>query len=147
MPRLSREPAPRSTEANAQSFTCHASSKSRIARKISIATRAANSAFPGMGIRAPDGMDGIPIVGRAPPGASGGGEVMPALLSSGREARDVHDLQLDAVRIVEEDRVVPGLVPVLLRAALDLGPLLAQPVRPLVHRLARGGLESEVVEA
>ena len=70
---------------------------------------------------------------------------MPALLSSGRKAGNVDDLQLDAVGIVEEHRVVPRQVRVLLRAALDLGALRAQPVGPLVDDArasrprARGG--------
>src|SRR5512133_1386358 len=98
-------------DANAQSFTFQASSKSRIARKISSATTNANSALPGIGRRAPDEMVGIPIEGRdgpvLPAGCSGGVVDMPALLSSGREAGDVDDLQLEAVRIVEEHCVIP----------------------------------------
>ena len=56
------------------------------------------------------------------------------------------DLQLDAVRVVEKHRVVPGHVRVLLRAALDLGAASAQPVGALVDREARRRLEREVVQ-
>src|SRR4029079_2990275 len=69
------------------------------------------------------------------------------LLSSGRKAGDVHDLQLDAVGIVEEHGVIAGLVPVLLRTALDLGALGAQPFGSLVHDRARHRLEREMVQA
>src|SRR5215210_7785342 len=59
----------------------------------------------------------------------------------------MHDLQLDAVGIVEEDRVITQLVRVLLGAALDLRALPAEPLRPLVDHAARRRLEREVVEA
>src|SRR5437667_7416073 len=90
------------------------------------------------------------MLGRAvpPAGWSGGFVDMPAFsFRSGREAGDVHDLQLDAVGIVKEDGVVPGHVPVLLGAALDLGPLRAQPLRPLVDDRPRVRLEREMVQA
>jgi hypothetical protein len=59
----------------------------------------------------------------------------------------VHDFQLDAVGIVEEHRVIPRHVPILLRAALDLGALRAEPFGPLADRGSRGGIEREVVQA
>ena len=59
----------------------------------------------------------------------------------------MHDFQLDAVGIVKEDRVIPRQIRVLLRAALDLGALCAQPVGPLVDDGAGAGLEREVVQA
>ena len=62
-------------------------------------------------------------------------------------ARPVHELELDGVRVVEEDRVVAGRVVVLARAALDRRALLAQPRRALVDRRARRGAEREVVQA
>ena len=61
-------------------------------------------------------------------------------------AGDVHDLQLNPIRVVEEDGVVPRLVPVLLRPALDFGALAAEPLGPLVDRAAGKRLETEVVE-
>ena len=54
------------------------------------------------------------------------------LLSSGGVCRNVHELELEPVRVVEEDRVVAGRIVVLLRAALDLGALLAKPGGTLV---------------
>src|SRR5262245_60939111 len=66
--------------------------------------------------------------------------------NSGRVARHVDDLELDPVRVVEEDRVVAGDVPVLLRAALDRDAASAQPVRPLVDVAPRRRLESDVVD-
>src|SRR6187431_1350693 len=68
-------------------------------------------------------------------------------LLSGSVSRDVEDLELDAVGVVEEDGVVAGRVGVLARAALDLGAGLSQPRGALVDRGARGGLECEVMEA
>ena len=59
----------------------------------------------------------------------------------------MHDFQLDAVGIVKEHGVVPRGVRVLLRAALDLDSLAAEPVRPLVDAPARAGLERQVVQA
>src|SRR5687767_4417416 len=56
------------------------------------------------------------------------------------------DLELEPVRVVEEQRVVPRRVGVFLRFALDLRADLAQPLGPLVDGAARVGLESEVVE-
>src|SRR2546428_781674 len=69
------------------------------------------------------------------------------LLSSGRVAGDVDDLELDPIGVVEEHRVIPRLVGVLLRAALDLGTDLVQPFGPLVDRGARVRLEANVVHA
>ena len=62
-------------------------------------------------------------------------------------ARAVHELELHAVGVVEEERVVPGRVVVLARLALDLRAALAQPAGALVHHLARGGRQREVVDA
>src|SRR5439155_3795835 len=69
------------------------------------------------------------------------------LLSSGRLARDVCDLELDSVGVVEEHRVIPRHVRVFLRPALDLGAVRAQPLGPLCDRGARRRREAEVVEA
>jgi hypothetical protein len=65
---------------------------------------------------------------------------------SGREAWDVNDFQLYAVRVVEKHRVVPGHVRVLLRAALDLGAASTQPLGALVDREPRRRLQREVVQ-
>src|SRR3954462_10070419 len=65
---------------------------------------------------------------------------------SGRLARDVDELELEPVGVVEEDRVVAGRVEVLLRPALDLEALLPHPVRALVDDTARRGLDREVVQ-
>jgi hypothetical protein len=59
----------------------------------------------------------------------------------------MHELELEPVGVVEEHRVVPGLVPVGPRAAFDLGVLGAEPVRPLVDGSARDDLERDVVQA
>ena len=59
----------------------------------------------------------------------------------------MHDLELQAVRVVEEDREVARRVEVLLRPALDLRSLLPEPVRPLDDDRAGRGLEGEVVQA
>jgi hypothetical protein len=69
------------------------------------------------------------------------------LLSSGGVRRDMHELELEPVGVVEEHGVVTGLVPVGPGAALDLGVLGAQPVGPLVDGRPRDGLERDVVEA
>jgi hypothetical protein len=69
------------------------------------------------------------------------------LLSSGGVRRNVHELELEPVRVVEEDRVVAGLVPVGLRAALDLGAVVAKPLGALVDGGPRGDLERDVMEA
>src|SRR5215208_5995765 len=90
----------------------------------------ASSALPGIGRRATFvGMLGLSMV-----------------LLSGCVSWDVHDLELDPVRVVEENCVVPELVCVLLRTALDLGAGLADPARALVDRRARDRLERQVVE-
>jgi len=59
----------------------------------------------------------------------------------------VHQLELEAVRVVQEDRVIALGVVVLLGAALDLRALPARPRRPLVDLLAAGDAEGEVVDA
>ena len=59
----------------------------------------------------------------------------------------MHELELEPVGVVEEHGVVPGLVPVGLRAALDLGVVRAQPLGPLVDGRPRGDLERDVVQA
>jgi hypothetical protein len=59
----------------------------------------------------------------------------------------VDDLELDPVRVVEEDRVVAGHVAVLARGRLDLGADRDEPVVALVDDRARARLEREVVEA
>src|SRR5438876_4837548 len=69
------------------------------------------------------------------------------LLSSGRtQRRHVDDLEFETVRVVEEHRVIPGDVRVLLRFALELDVVGAQPVRTLVHIRARRRLEGEVMQ-
>ena len=70
----------------------------------------------------------------------------PVLLRLGGVAGDVEDLELDAVRVVEEDGVVAGCVGVLLRPALDLGAPVVEPVGALVDGLPRRRLEGEVVK-
>src|SRR5262249_575736 len=70
-----------------------------------------------------------------------------SLLSLRRnETRDVDDLQLDPVRVVEENRVVPSGVRVLLRLALELDPLGAGPIRDLVDLGPGVRLERNVVQ-
>src|SRR4051794_3579739 len=96
------------------------------------------------------------------------------VLLSGGSVRDVHDLELETVGVVEEDGVVAGDVAVLLRLplplgadarqpggalphagdvavllrlALQLGADAAQPAGALVDVGARVGLEAEVVQA
>src|SRR5712691_4939522 len=68
-----------------------------------------------------------------------------SLLSSG-VSRNVDDLQLDAVGIVEEHGVVVQLVGVLVRPALDLGAVLAQPFRTLVDSRARDRVDRDVMQ-
>src|SRR6266516_3885726 len=65
---------------------------------------------------------------------------------SRRVARHVDDLELDPVRVVEEDRVVAEDVAVLLRAALDRRAVLLQPLGAIVDRRARGRLDRQMVE-
>src|SRR5437867_3611118 len=65
---------------------------------------------------------------------------------SGGLARDVDDLELDAVRVVEEDGVVPELVAIFFGPALDRRALLAQPARALVDDGPRPRLEAEMVQ-
>src|SRR5437867_579821 len=86
-------------------------------------------------------MFGMPYAGR-----SGGGVAAMSLLSSG-VSRHVHDLQLDAVGIVEEHGVVAQLVGVLLRTALDLGAVLAQPLGALVDGRAGDRVDRKVVQS
>src|SRR5436190_23632004 len=62
-------------------------------------------------------------------------------------AGHVHDLELDSVRVVEEDGVVPGDVRVLLRTALDREAAPAQPVGTLVDVVPGRRLEGDVVDA
>src|SRR5215211_5348070 len=57
------------------------------------------------------------------------------------------DLELEPVWVVEEHRVVPRRVGVLLRLGLDLGAVLAQPVGTFVDEPARVRLERDVVQA
>jgi hypothetical protein len=64
-----------------------------------------------------------------------------------RTRRDVEDLELDAVRVVEEERVVARDVGVLLRGALDLRSAVDRPPVAVVDDLARGRLERDVVDA
>jgi hypothetical protein len=59
----------------------------------------------------------------------------------------VQQLELDPVRVVEEDGVVAGGVVVLLRPALDLEAAFAQPASPLVHDVPRADVEAQVMEA
>src|SRR5205809_793349 len=66
---------------------------------------------------------------------------------SGREGRDVEDLELQPDGVVEEQRVVAGHVRVFLRLALYLSPRGAQPVGALVDGAARGHLEGEMMQA
>ena len=62
-------------------------------------------------------------------------------------ARDVDDLQLDAVGIVEEHGVIARNVGVVLRAALDLhARLRLQPLGALVDGEPRRRLQRKVVE-
>src|SRR5262245_52645160 len=100
-----------------------------------------------MGIRATFGAL-YPYAGREdPPLGCSGGIVNILLLSLCRLRRDVHDLQLQPVRVVEEDRVVPRHVPVLLWAALDLGALGCEPIAALVDNPSGRRFEREMVEA
>src|SRR5436305_3038667 len=72
---------------------------------------------------------------------------MRAPFGSGRyEARDVNDLELQPVRVAEEDGVVPRDVGVLLRLAFDLGTSTSDPIGELVDLCARVGLEREMVK-
>src|SRR5688572_27634269 len=68
-------------------------------------------------------------------------------LAAGTVARTVEDLELEAVRVVEEDRVIALGVLVLLWARLDLGAAGAQPLGALVDDIARICPEREVVDA
>src|SRR5262245_12808578 len=104
-----------------------------IANTISTANHNAHSAFPGIGRRAT-------FVGRF--GRFG----VSMTLLSGRLLRDVDDLQLEAVRVVEEHRVVAEHVPVLLRLALDLRVGVAQPRGTFVDGGARARLDGEMVQ-
>ena len=86
----------------------------------------------------------MPVIGRC-------GEAAPVPFAGSfrQAARSGHvdDLELEPVGVVEEDRVVPGMVLVLLGPALDLGAAGAQPVRALVDDFARRRLERDVVDA
>src|SRR5215213_4256416 len=86
---------------------------------------------------------GIPIVGWR----CWGGGCCSIHAPFGSGLRYVDELELEAVGVVEEHRVVAGHVLVLLRAALDLGVAGAQPLRTLVDDRAGGSLEGQVVEA
>ena len=57
------------------------------------------------------------------------------------------ELELDAVGVVDEDRVVAGRVVVLAWAALDLGADVAGPVGDLLDRLPARRREGEVVQS
>jgi hypothetical protein len=59
----------------------------------------------------------------------------------------VGDLELDAVRVVEEHRVIPRHIGVFLRPALDLRSALAEPFGALGDRAARRRREAEVVQS
>src|SRR5437588_3681675 len=78
-------------------------------------------------------------------GRSGGGVAAMSLLSS-CVSRYVHDLQLDAVWIVEEHCVITQLVRVFLRAALDLGAVCPQPLGALVDSGTGDCVDREVVQ-
>src|SRR5689334_19401815 len=104
-----------------------------IAKTISTANQSNHSALPGTGSRAT-------FVGRF--GRFG----VSMMLLSGRLLRDVDDLELEAVRVVEEHRVVAEDVPVLLRLALDLRAGVAQPAGTFVDRAARARLDGEMVQ-
>src|SRR5512133_607365 len=69
------------------------------------------------------------------------------LLLSRCVSRDVDDLELDAVGIVEEHCVVPKRIRVLARRRLDLCADLPQPPLPLVDRRTTCGPEREMVQA
>src|SRR3954469_25428948 len=56
-------------------------------------------------------------------------------------------LELDPVGVIEEHRVIPRAVAVLLRPALDRRALVAQPRRAVVDDLARRRRERDVVDA
>ena len=85
----------------------------------------ASSALPGTGRIAPVTGDaaepGVAAAGGAGGGWGGSGGVVDIveLLCSGREGRDVEDLELHSVRVVEEHCVVAGHVRVFLRLALE----------------------------
>ncbi len=79
---------------------------------------------------------------RAGDGVRGRGRFAPRLLP-----RSVHDLELDAVGVVEEERVVAQHVVVLLRRRLDRNAPLPRPGVALVDDLARVGFERDVVDA
>jgi hypothetical protein len=66
---------------------------------------------------------------------------------TGLLARSVHDLQLDAVGVIEEERVVTRHVVVLPRRRLDRDALLPCPRVALVDDVACRSLESDVVDA
>src|SRR5262249_58315752 len=68
------------------------------------------------------------------------------LLCSGREGRDVEDLELDSIWVVEKHCVVPGQVGVLLRLALEQRAVLPQPVRALVDGGAGAHLDREMMQ-
>src|SRR3954467_2695278 len=66
--------------------------------------------------------------------------------ASGRVTGYVEDLELYPVRVVEKNGVVARHVRVLLRAALDLGAAVAQPLGRIVHVGARRRVEGDVVD-
>src|SRR4051812_1725020 len=59
----------------------------------------------------------------------------------------MEDLELQAVGVVEEHRVVPRRVGVFLRLALEQRPVVPQPLRALVDDGPRERLEREMMEA
>src|SRR5690349_22785440 len=65
---------------------------------------------------------------------------------SGREGRNMEDLELDPVGVVEKNRVVPRRVRVFLRLALEPRAVLAQPCGALVDGGAQVRLDREVVQ-
>jgi pimeloyl-ACP methyl ester carboxylesterase len=59
----------------------------------------------------------------------------------------MQQLQLDSVRVVEEERVVAGRVVILKRPALDRRALFDEPARALVYDFAGGDVEADVMHA
>src|SRR5260370_17624608 len=96
-------------------------------RKTRMRKKTASSALPGTGRIAP--VTGVWPSPRYDGGCSGG--VSDMLLLSGCESRDVEDLQLDSVGVVEEHPVIPRHVAVLLRLPLDPAAPRAPPLLAL----------------
>ena len=59
----------------------------------------------------------------------------------------MHELQFEPVGVVEEHGVIPKLVTVRLRTALDLGVVRPQPLGPFVYGRPGADLEGDVVDA